>query len=196
MAARRSFPTPSASSPICRRRSFPPFAPRSKRCSPRTSSSICATFPTRTTMRRAKTSMRSWPRLASPTAPTASSRSGTSSTASMRTRAPRSPPMKRRTSRRRWRSQRRPARAIDRLLKAIEDRLARGRSLVELTLDASDGLGLHWLYEHAEVMSRRDEEAGLHLTVRVAADQIERVKRRFPVGGAVARASVNRSADG
>ena len=48
---------------------------------------------------------------------------------------------------------------IDRLLKAIEDRLARGRSLVELTLDASDGQGLHWLYEHAEVMSRRDEEA-------------------------------------
>ena len=57
---------------------------------------------------------------------------------------------------------------VDRLLKAIEERLARGRSLVELTLDASDGLGLHWLYEHAEVMSRRDEEAGLHLTVRVA----------------------------
>ena len=43
---------------------------------------------------------------------------------------------------------------------AIEDRLARGRSLVELTLDASDGQGLHWLYEHAEVMSRRDEEVG------------------------------------
>jgi GTPase len=84
---------------------------------------------------------------------------------------------------------------VDRLLKAIEDRLARGRSLVELTLDASDGLGLHWLYEHAEVMSRRDEEAGLHLTVRVAADQIERVKRRFPVGGAVGRASENQSAD-
>ncbi len=70
---------------------------------------------------------------------------------------------------------------IDRLLQAIEDRMARGRSLVELTLDACDGRGLHWLYEHAEVMSRRDEEAGLHLTVRVAADQIERVKRRFAV---------------
>ena len=84
---------------------------------------------------------------------------------------------------------------IDRLLQAIEDRLARGRSLVELTLDASDGQGLHWLYEHAEVMSRRDEEAGLHLTVRVAADQIERVKRRFPVGGDVARHGEDRSAD-
>ena len=67
---------------------------------------------------------------------------------------------------------------------AIEDRLARGRSELELTLDASDGQGLHWLYEHAEVMSRRDEEDRLRLTVRVAPDQIERLKRRFaiPVG--------------
>ena len=80
---------------------------------------------------------------------------------------------------------------IDRLLQAIEDRLARGRSLVELTLDAGDGRGLHWLYEHAEVMSRRDEESGLHLTVRVPADQIERVKRRFAGGGDAARQGEN-----
>ncbi len=68
---------------------------------------------------------------------------------------------------------------IDRLLAAIEERLARGRSLIELTLDAADGQGLHWLYEHAEVMSRSDRDDGLHLTVRVAPDQVERVKRRF-----------------
>jgi GTPase len=71
---------------------------------------------------------------------------------------------------------------IDRLLSAIEDRLARGRPELELTLDASDGQGLHWLYEHAEVMNRRDEGGGLHLTVRVPPDQIERLKRRFPTG--------------
>ena len=68
---------------------------------------------------------------------------------------------------------------IDRLLAAIEERLARGRSLIELTLDSADGQGLHWLYEHAEVMSRNDRDDGLHLTVRVAPDQVERVKRRF-----------------
>ena len=68
---------------------------------------------------------------------------------------------------------------IDRLMAAIEDRLARGRSLIELTLDPTDGLGLHWLYEHAEVMSRSDEDDGLRLTIRVAPDQVERVKRRF-----------------
>jgi GTPase len=83
----------------------------------------------------------------------------------------------------------------DRLLQAIEDRLARGRSLVELTLDTGDGQGLHWLYEHAEVMSRRDEESGLHLTVRVAADQIERVKKRFGAPGAAAPRSQSRPAD-
>jgi GTPase len=84
---------------------------------------------------------------------------------------------------------------IDRLLQAIEDRLARGRSLVELTLDACDGRGLHWLYEHAEVMSRRDEETGLRLTVRVPTDQIERVKRRFAVGADAARHGEVRAAD-
>ena len=72
---------------------------------------------------------------------------------------------------------------IDRLLAAIEDRLARGRALLELTLDAADGQGLHWLYEHAEVMSRSDRDDGLHLTVRVAPDQVERVKRRFAAAG-------------
>ena len=78
---------------------------------------------------------------------------------------------------------------MDRLLGAIEDRLARERSLVELTLDPADGKGLHWLYEHAEVMSRSDCEDGLHLTVRVAPDQVERVRRRFPVGEAYAARS-------
>jgi GTP-binding protein HflX len=69
---------------------------------------------------------------------------------------------------------------IDRLLAAIEDRLAQGRSLIELTLDPADGQGLHWLYEHAEVMSRSDRDNGLHLIVRVARSEVERVRRRFP----------------
>ncbi len=73
---------------------------------------------------------------------------------------------------------------IDRLMAAIEERLARGRALIELTLDSSDGRGLHWLYEHAEVMSRTDGGDGVHLTVRVAPDQVERVKRRFAEPGA------------
>ncbi|HLY00046.1 MAG TPA: GTPase HflX [Roseiarcus sp.] len=84
---------------------------------------------------------------------------------------------------------------LDRLKAAIEDRLARGRPEMELTLDASDGQGLHWLYEHAEVMSRRDEDDRLRLTVRVAPDQIERIKRRFALPRAVARPSESPPAD-
>ncbi len=69
---------------------------------------------------------------------------------------------------------------IDALLHAIETRLARGRSLIELDLESADGQGLHWLYEHTEVMARRDDEdGGVRVTVRVPADAVDRVKRRF-----------------
>jgi GTP-binding protein HflX len=74
---------------------------------------------------------------------------------------------------------------IDPLLQAIETRLARGRSLIDLNLESADGQGLHWLYEHTEVMARRDDEdGGVRVTVRVPADAVDRVKRRF---GAAAR---------
>ena len=76
---------------------------------------------------------------------------------------------------------------IGHLLAAIEDRLARGRPELELTLDASDGQGLHWLYEHAEVMRRSDDEGRLHLTIRVAPNQIDRVKRRFALTRSLVR---------
>jgi GTP-binding protein HflX len=69
---------------------------------------------------------------------------------------------------------------IDKLLAAIETRLARGRSLIDLDLPAADGQGLHWLYEHTEVMARETAEDGhVHVTVRVPPDTVERVKRRF-----------------
>jgi GTP-binding protein HflX len=74
---------------------------------------------------------------------------------------------------------------IDPLLQAIETRLARGRSLIDLDLESADGQGLHWLYEHTEVMARRDDEdGGIRVTVRVPADAVDRVMRRF---GAAAR---------
>ncbi len=73
---------------------------------------------------------------------------------------------------------------IDKLLAAIETRLARGRSLIDLDLEAADGQGLHWLYEHTEVMARENAADGhVHLTVRVPADTVARVKRRFAGAG-------------
>jgi GTP-binding protein HflX len=69
---------------------------------------------------------------------------------------------------------------METLLEAIEARLARGRSLVDIHLEPADGQGLHWLYEHTEVMARENaEDGGVNLTVRVAAETLARVKRRF-----------------
>ena len=69
---------------------------------------------------------------------------------------------------------------IDKLLGAIEDRLAQGRSLIDLSLDGSDGQGLHWLYEHTEVMARENAPDGrVNVTVRVAPETAGRVRRRF-----------------
>jgi GTP-binding protein HflX len=72
---------------------------------------------------------------------------------------------------------------FDRLVAAIEARLARGRSLIDLDLEAADGQGLHWLYEHTEVMARETTAEGrVHVTVRAPPDRVERVKRRFQIG--------------
>jgi len=69
---------------------------------------------------------------------------------------------------------------VERLLGAIEERLAQGRTLVDLTLDGTDGQGLHWLYQHTEVMQRETSDEGrISVKVRVAPDKLERVKRRF-----------------
>ena len=69
---------------------------------------------------------------------------------------------------------------MDALLGAVEDRLARGRRTAELDLDGADGRSLHWLYEHAEVMSRTDDPDGrVHMTVRAVPATMDRILRRF-----------------
>jgi len=72
----------------------------------------------------------------------------------------------------------------DRLLEAIEARLAQGRSLLAIELEGADGQGLHWLYENTEVMARDSCDDGrIRLQVRVSPDKVARVTKRF---GAVA----------
>ena len=69
---------------------------------------------------------------------------------------------------------------VDRLLGAMEDRVAEGRALIAVVIGAADGSGLHWAYENAEVMRREDVDDGsIKLTLRVAQDKSERVRRRF-----------------
>ncbi len=69
---------------------------------------------------------------------------------------------------------------IEELRKALESRLARDRRTLDVELDGADGRSLHWLYEQAEVMSRRDEPDGrVLMTVRAAPETMARIVRRF-----------------
>jgi GTP-binding protein HflX len=70
---------------------------------------------------------------------------------------------------------------LDQLLQAIETRLARGRPVLNLRLDAGDGEGQAWLYSHTEVLSRdNDDEGCARFAIRIAPEQQERILRRFP----------------
>ncbi len=64
---------------------------------------------------------------------------------------------------------------------AIEDRLAAGRVLLELVLDAADGAGVSWLHRHTEVIGKAaDEKTGrIAMTVRVEPEKARAVRERF-----------------
>jgi GTPase len=69
---------------------------------------------------------------------------------------------------------------LDELRAAIEARLAVGRLVFEIALDPVDGGGLNWLYENAEVLRKSTAADGaVHLTVRVAPERAESIRRRF-----------------
>ncbi len=60
----------------------------------------------------------------------------------------------------------------DALLRVLDERLAEGRGIVALEVPLADGATLAWLYRRGEVLSRTDDEAHAHLTVRLEpADQ-------------------------
>jgi GTP-binding protein HflX len=67
------------------------------------------------------------------------------------------------------------------LLDEIEQRLAQGRPLFEITLDSADGQGLSWLYEHAEVLERESDEDGIMtVLVRVPQERALQISHRYP----------------
>ena len=69
---------------------------------------------------------------------------------------------------------------LDHLLAVIDELLARGRSRLDLVLDAADGQGLNWLYEHVEVMARHDRDDGaIAVSVRVAPERVQQIAKRF-----------------
>ncbi|HXQ76875.1 MAG TPA: GTPase HflX [Gemmatimonadaceae bacterium] len=69
----------------------------------------------------------------------------------------------------------------DDLLKAIERRVAQGRSSFAVTVDPADGRGLNWLHEETEILDRRTNDEGRIIVVaRVAPEKEPRFLKRFP----------------
>ncbi|HZT27485.1 MAG TPA: GTPase HflX [Pseudolabrys sp.] len=70
---------------------------------------------------------------------------------------------------------------IDRLLDVIEMRLGETRRMLQVSIDASDGAGLSWLYRHSEVLSRKLRDDGtLAVNLRADPKNAELVKHRYP----------------
>ena len=67
------------------------------------------------------------------------------------------------------------------LLDAIEDRIASGRVVLEVTVQVADGAMLAWLYETCEVLNRQEQNDGsVDVIVRTTPERVDRVVRRFP----------------
>jgi GTP-binding protein HflX len=69
---------------------------------------------------------------------------------------------------------------LDRLLGAIEERLARKRVVLDLVLDPADGAGVSWLHRNSEVMAKEMRDDGqLGMTVRADSTNAERIRGKF-----------------
>ncbi len=66
----------------------------------------------------------------------------------------------------------------ERLLARIDERLHRGRKVLELSVALADGASLAWLYRHGEVLSRSDDGQLAHLRVDLAEADLARFRSR------------------
>jgi GTP-binding protein HflX len=66
----------------------------------------------------------------------------------------------------------------DALLRLIDRRLEDGARAVRLDVPLSDGKTLAWIYEHGEVLGRRDDSEAAHLSVRLTEADLGRLRHR------------------
>lgn len=66
----------------------------------------------------------------------------------------------------------------DRLLAVFDERLETDRRLIDLAVPLTDGAAIAWLYEHGDVVSRRDDEQSAHISVRLAEADLGRFRSR------------------
>ena len=84
---------------------------------------------------------------------------------------------------------------LDALLEGIEERVAAGNARYAIRVAPSDGQGLAWLYENAEVLGRdADDEGATQVLVRITPERVERLLRRFPEAAEVKAARRSRVA--
>jgi GTPase len=66
----------------------------------------------------------------------------------------------------------------DALLRLFDRRLEDGARAVRLDVPLSDGKTLAWIYEHGEVLGRRDDAVAAHLSVRLSEADLGRLRHR------------------
>jgi GTP-binding protein HflX len=66
----------------------------------------------------------------------------------------------------------------DALLRLVDRRLEDGARAIRLDVPLSDGKTLAWIYEHGEVLGRRDDAEAAHLSVRLSEADLGRLRHR------------------
>jgi len=66
----------------------------------------------------------------------------------------------------------------DGLMDVLDHRLDGDRHLVHLDVPVSDGAAIAWLYQHGEVVNRKDDEQAAHVAVRLSEADLGRFKSR------------------
>lgn len=69
---------------------------------------------------------------------------------------------------------------LDAFLAALDDILARQKSLRRIDLDAIDGAALAWLHQHGDIVTTRENSDGtIHVVVRLTEKEIGQFEKRF-----------------
>ena len=69
---------------------------------------------------------------------------------------------------------------IDALLSRLEGNIAGDNLNLSLTLAASDGAGLAWVYRHAQVTGRKESGNNIRLSLTISPQDAARLENRFP----------------
>jgi GTP-binding protein HflX len=66
----------------------------------------------------------------------------------------------------------------DALLRLVDRRLEDGARALRVDVPLADGKTLAWIYEHGEVLGRRDDAEAAHLSVRLSEADLGRLRHR------------------